>query len=146
MDDDRYNTGDTAAELAALRQRLAEVEQQTHTTNKRTATRLAHLQSVTAALLATLTADQVATVVIEQAIPTLGAYAGGLALLDADGTALHIAHITGYCPMSSLAGVTSRSTRRCQRQLRCASERRCGSGSRAEWAQALSAERGGLLS
>ncbi len=56
----------------------------------RTAERSQRLQMVTAALAETLTRDQVAATVIEQAIPALGASGGTAAVLTPDGAAFEV--------------------------------------------------------
>src|SRR4029450_8569394 len=97
MDDQEHPQSDAAPELAELRTRLAAVEHQASMTSDRAAAHLAYLQSVTSALIATLTPDQVATIAIERAIPAVGAYGGGLVLIN-DDLSLHIAHASGYAP------------------------------------------------
>ena len=63
---------------------------------KRTTERLRRLQAVTAALTAALTPDEVAAVVAQQGAIALGAHAGAVALLRADGQALHFLGWYGY--------------------------------------------------
>lgn len=63
---------------------------------KRAADRSAHLQAIATALSEALTPAQVADVVIAQGIAALGAQAGSLALLSADGAALELLGATSY--------------------------------------------------
>lgn len=60
------------------------------------ADRLARLQAVTASLSESLTAVEVAEVIVEQGIDALGAVAGAVALLTPDGAALEIVQSAGY--------------------------------------------------
>jgi PAS domain S-box-containing protein len=76
---------------------LAET-QVAHAAAERAADRTTRLQRVTAALAESLTIDQVATVISEQGVVALGAVAGLIALLTADGTALEIVRAQGYSP------------------------------------------------
>jgi PAS domain S-box-containing protein len=66
------------------------------TDRKQAADRSARLQSIAAALSEALTPAQVADVVITQGIAAIGAQAGSIALLSAQGDALELIGATGY--------------------------------------------------
>lgn len=78
----------TLAELCAQaldRARLFEAESEVRRDAEAAAARLSQLQTVTAALNTTLTREAVATLIVDQALPILGADAASLAILSDDG-------------------------------------------------------------
>jgi PAS domain S-box-containing protein len=86
--------------LALERARLYEAERQAHATAARAIERTARLQSLAAELAEALTPQQVAEVVVRQGIASVGADAGALQLLSADGKMLEIIHGHGAHPES----------------------------------------------
>ncbi len=84
------------ARLYRAEQRARTEEALARTVAERAAERIARLQAVTASLSQALTTDQVAAVVIEQGVAALGAYAGAVFLVDAEGQFLELAWIAGY--------------------------------------------------
>ncbi|HZQ10936.1 MAG TPA: GAF domain-containing protein, partial [Anaerolineae bacterium] len=82
----------TALDNAALFQQ----EQESRREAERNAARVAALQRVTAAFAATLTREQVAHVVLEQASEALGAQGGVLGQLTDDGTTITVLSAMGY--------------------------------------------------
>ncbi|HEY0083160.1 MAG TPA: ATP-binding protein, partial [Pyrinomonadaceae bacterium] len=86
------------AALAVENARLYRAERRTREAAERTSDRLARLQAVSAALSEALTAQQVATAVIEQGISSLNAHAGTVVLLDEAGAHLEIVTTVGFPP------------------------------------------------
>jgi len=84
------------AALAADNAQLYKKAQQAQEVAQQFAYRTAVLQQVTAAFSQALTPQQVADVVMQQGIETLGASAGSIALLVDQGTTLKILQATGY--------------------------------------------------
>jgi signal transduction histidine kinase/PAS domain-containing protein len=85
---------DRAESLEAAQRDLESRIRDTETSAKR----YRDLQKVTAALAAAASADDVATVVIEQGLEVLGAYAGSLVLVARDGASLEVVRAHGYAP------------------------------------------------
>lgn len=71
-------------------------EQRVRQRAERAVERTVRLQAVTAGLAKALTPAQVAEVIVDQGMAALGATAGSLALLEADGDAIEIVRATGY--------------------------------------------------
>jgi PAS domain S-box-containing protein len=90
------------ADLEAERQRYRELAhaaaEQARRAAERAAERLARLQQVTAALSEALTSEQVAEVIVTQALPALGANVGVVSVLSEDGAEFINLRITGYPP------------------------------------------------
>jgi len=86
------------AALALDNARLYAAEQQSRQAAERSAIRITRLQEVTAALATALTPAQVAEIIVGQSMATLGAYAGGLVLLNESGNELEIVNAGGYPP------------------------------------------------
>src|SRR5205814_5354523 len=84
------------ASLGAELRVLAEAEQAARRAAERAAGHFARLQAVTAALGAAATPPDVADVVLGQAVPALGAHAGQVWVLSADGAELAIVGARGY--------------------------------------------------
>ncbi|MCC6176337.1 MAG: GAF domain-containing protein [Chloroflexi bacterium] len=80
--------------------RLCAAEQAARAAAERAADRMAHLQAVTAALALALTRDQIAEVVLDQAVAALGAQAGAIAVSSDDGAALELIHSSGRAQAS----------------------------------------------
>ncbi len=80
----------------AERAQLLKSEQQARTSAERASARTARLQAITAALSEALTPAQVAAVVLSQGLTTLGAQAGSIALLNAQGTELELVDAVGF--------------------------------------------------
>lgn len=73
-------------------------EQAARAAAEQAADRVRRLQTVTAALSEALTGEQVAEVVVTQGVEALGASAGSVALLRADGSQLVVVRAVGYPP------------------------------------------------
>lgn len=69
-----------------------------HMAAERAAQRLARLQAVTEAFSHALTSSAVTRIILEQGLPAVGAVAGLVMLVSADGTALEMAAHQGYDP------------------------------------------------
>lgn len=102
----RYDEDDLAlAEELARRAAIAldnaqvyEAEQQARQEAEASAARIASLQNITAAFSEALTSAEVTRVVIEHALPVLGAAGGAVALLREDGATLETVDHQGYPP------------------------------------------------
>ncbi|HEU4325927.1 MAG TPA: GAF domain-containing protein [Roseiflexaceae bacterium] len=81
---------------ALERARLYEAERTARLSAERTAKRTARLYAVTTALGEVLTPEQVAGVIVPQGVAALGAQAGSMRQLSADGSALVALRVTGY--------------------------------------------------
>ena len=79
---------DAEADAERLTERAARAE--------RSAARLQSLQEVTAALSGALTAEDVATIVVDKGVTALGAYAGSMVRLTSDGKSLERVRAVGY--------------------------------------------------
>ncbi|MBD0325097.1 MAG: PAS domain S-box protein [Pyrinomonadaceae bacterium] len=88
----------TIARDITERIRLFEREQVARAAAERAAFRTARLQAITAALSEALTPAQVASVVLEQVVPALGARAGSVVLLTERGDELEILDAVGLPP------------------------------------------------
>jgi len=84
------------AAVAIENARLYAAEREARHIAERAANQTAALQAITTALSEALTTQQVATVVMERAMPTLGAVAGLMALITKDGHSLEIAQASGF--------------------------------------------------
>jgi PAS domain S-box-containing protein len=78
------------------RAQLLEREQAARAAAERAADRTERLQVITAALSEALTPEQVAAVVLNQGLKALGAQAGSVALLNAQGTELEVIDSVGF--------------------------------------------------
>jgi GAF domain-containing protein len=83
---------------ALERARLYHEEQQSRKQAEQATERISRLQKVTAALSKVLTAEQVATIIVEEGLGALNANAGFVALLNKDGTSLEMIKSQGYTP------------------------------------------------
>jgi signal transduction histidine kinase len=84
------------AGLAIDNARLYQQAQKARQNAEQAANRIARLQAATAALSEVLTPAQVADVIIQQAVTTLGAAAGSVAQLSVDGQMLNVLKTVGY--------------------------------------------------
>jgi PAS domain S-box-containing protein len=80
----------------AERERLLAAEAQARQAAEQRAERLGHLQRLSASLAAALRLDDVAGILFDHFTSALGAHAGSLALLSADGSTLHLVKAFGY--------------------------------------------------
>ena len=102
--DRRYDEHDLAlaedlarrAALALDSARLYRAELEARLAAEHATDRVARLQRVTAALSEAVTPDQVAAVVVDEGVAALGASAGSIAMLAADGATLELAGAIGY--------------------------------------------------
>lgn len=83
---------------AAIGAAIATTAERHRALSEQAADRTMRLQAVTAALAETLTAEQVADVVLHQGVAALGGYAGSIALLTASQSELEIVGAIGYAP------------------------------------------------
>lgn len=88
------------AALAVDNARLFTLEHEARTRAERAAERLERLQAVTALLSQSLTAENVAQVILREGLESIGADAGAVVLLEDSGRELTIAGATGYSPRS----------------------------------------------
>lgn len=86
------------AALAIDNARLYEAAQNSRLRAERAVERTAHLQMVSVELASALTVDDVAGVLVDQALAALGARAGSVALLDTEANALDVIRTVGYPP------------------------------------------------
>lgn len=100
----RYGPADLAlaedlgrrAAVAVENARLYGVEQTTRQQAERNAERIGRLQDVTAALSQAVTPEQVAEVIVNQGLASLGAQRGMVATLSDDGQTLHVIQSQGH--------------------------------------------------
>jgi signal transduction histidine kinase/DNA-binding response OmpR family regulator len=81
--------------LSQVRREAAHHEHALRQAAEHVASHLSRLQQLTAALVSALTPEQVASVVLQQGCAAIGASAGMLALLNADGSALDVVEAVG---------------------------------------------------
>jgi PAS domain S-box-containing protein len=82
----------------AERAQLLKSEQEARASAEHASARTTRLQTITAALSEALTPAQVAAVVLNQGLTALGAQAGSIALLNAQGTELELIDAIGFPP------------------------------------------------
>jgi signal transduction histidine kinase/transcriptional regulator with GAF, ATPase, and Fis domain len=107
--DAEQRANDTAMQAASAEARVAELQHRTEDLEastqalerraslaERSASRLQGLQELTTALSSALTAADVAAIIVDKGVSTLGAWAGSMVLLTSDGKMLERVRAVGY--------------------------------------------------